>query len=43
MTATEKIIDNKNNITNEIIYSMDDKNIFGEIIDFKSINWGNRE
>ena len=39
MTATEKIIDNKNNITNEIIYSMDDKNIFGEIIDFKSINW----
>jgi predicted helicase len=31
MTATEKIIDN--------IYSMDDKNIFGEVIDYKSINW----
>ena len=37
MTATEKVIDN--NITNKVIYSMDDKNIFGELIDFKSINW----
>lgn len=34
MTATEKIIENKDNI-----YSMDDKNIFGEVIDYKSINW----
>jgi len=39
MTATEKIIDINNNKTNKVIYSMDDKNIFGEIIDFKSINW----
>ena len=37
MTATEKIVEN--NRTNKIIYSMDDKNIFGEIIDIKSINW----
>jgi len=37
MTATEKVIEN--NRTNQIIYSMDDKNIFGEIIDSKSINW----
>jgi predicted helicase len=32
MTATEKVID-KN------IYSMDNKDIFGELIDYKSINW----
>lgn len=37
MTATEKVIEN--NKTNKVIYSMDDKNIFGEIIDVKSINW----
>jgi len=37
MTATEKIIEN--NRTNKIIYSMDDKNIFGEMIDSKTINW----
>jgi len=37
MTATEKVIEN--NRTNKVIYSMDDKNIFGEIIDVKSINW----
>lgn len=37
MTATEKVIEN--NRTNKVIYSMDDKNIFGEVIDFKSINW----
>ena len=37
MTATEKIIDN--NKSKNIIYSMDDKNIFGECIDNKSINW----
>lgn len=37
MTATEKVIEN--NKTNEVIYSMDDKNIFGEVIDSKSINW----
>jgi predicted helicase len=37
MTATEKVIEN--NRTNKVIYSMDDKNIFGEVIDIKSINW----
>ena len=37
MTATEKVVEN--NRTNKIIYSMDDKNIFGEVIDIKSINW----
>ena len=37
MTATEKVIEN--NRTNKVIYSMDDTNIFGEIIDSKSINW----
>lgn len=37
MTATEKVIEN--NRTNKVIYSMDDKNIFGEVIDMKSINW----
>ena len=36
MTATEKVIENK---TDKVIYSMDDKNIFGELIDLKSINW----
>jgi superfamily II DNA or RNA helicase len=37
MTATEKVIEN--NKTNKVIYSMDDKNIFGELIDQKTINW----
>jgi predicted helicase len=37
MTATEKVIEN--NRTNKVIYSMDDKNIFGEVIDIKSVNW----
>jgi predicted helicase len=37
MTATEKVIEN--NKTNKVIYSMDDKNIFGETIDIKSVNW----
>jgi predicted helicase len=37
MTATEKVIEN--NRTNKVIYSMDDKTIFGEVIDLKSINW----
>jgi predicted helicase len=37
MTATEKIIDNDK--TNKIIYSMNDKNMFGEIIDTKTIKW----
>jgi superfamily II DNA or RNA helicase len=37
MTATEKVIEN--NKTNKIIYSMDDKDIFGECIDTKSICW----
>lgn len=35
MTATEKIIDS---VSNEV-YTMDDKNIFGELIDSKSISW----
>lgn len=37
MTATEKVIEN--NRTNKVIYSMDDKNIFGKIIDSKTIKW----
>jgi predicted helicase len=37
MTATEKLIEN--NKTNKVIYSMNDENIFGKIIDVKSINW----
>lgn len=37
MTATEKVIEN--NKTNKVIYSMNDKDIFGEVIDVKSINW----
>ena len=37
MTATEKVVEN--NRTNKIIYSMDDENIFGKVIDIKSINW----
>jgi predicted helicase len=37
MTATEKIIEN--NKTNKVIYSMDDENIFGKLIDSKSVNW----
>ena len=37
MTATEKVIEN--NRTNKVIYSMDDENIFGKVIDVKSINW----
>ena len=38
MTATEKIVEN-NNRTNKVIFSMDDKKIFGSVIDIKSINW----
>ena len=37
MTATEKVIEN--NHTNKVIYSMEDKHIFGTIIDSKSISW----
>ena len=37
MTATEKVVEN--NKTNKVIYSMDDKKIFGNVIDIKSINW----
>ena len=37
MTATEKVVEN--NRTNKVIYSMDDINIFGKVIDVKSINW----
>jgi predicted helicase len=37
MTATEKVVEN--NRTNKVIYSMDDENIFGKVIDIKSINW----
>ena len=34
MTATEKIIENK-----QKIYSMDDETIFGKYIDYKSVSW----
>jgi predicted helicase len=37
MTATEKVIEN--NRTNKVIFSMNDKNIFGEVIDCKTIKW----
>ena len=37
MTATEKVVEN--NMTNKIIYSMDDEKIFGKTIDIKTINW----
>ena len=37
MTATEKVIEY--NKTNKVIYSMDDKDIFGECIDTKTICW----
>ena len=37
MTATEKVIEN--NRTNKVIYSMDDTDIFGQVIDSKSIKW----
>ena len=37
MTATEKVIEN--NKSNKVLYSMDDKEIFGERIDEKSICW----
>lgn len=36
MTATEKIIESK---TNKVIYSMSDENVFGKLIDEKSVNW----
>jgi predicted helicase len=36
MTATEKIIDSHND---KIIYSMNDENIFGTLIDSKSVKW----
>ena len=36
MTATAKVVNNK---SNKVIYSMDDENIFGKVIDEKSINW----
>ena len=36
MTATEKVIENR---TNKIIYSMEDENIFGKLLDCKSICW----
>lgn len=35
MTATEKIIDSDSNN----VYSMNDENIFGQLIDSKSVNW----
>ncbi len=37
MTATEKIIENKPD--NKKYYSMDDENIFGKLIDEKSVHW----
>jgi len=36
MTATEKIIETKSNKT---VYSMEDKNVFGELLDNKSVHW----
>ena len=40
MTATEKIIENKNIYSmDKNIYSMDNINIFGKLIDFKPIKW----
>jgi predicted helicase len=37
MTATEKVIEH--NELSRVIYSMDDKSIFGELVDTKSICW----
>ena len=39
MTATEKIISNNKQNNSHIIYSMDDKTLFGECIDLKTIGW----
>jgi len=39
MTATEKIISNNKKNNSYIIYSMDDKELFGECIDLKTIGW----
>jgi superfamily II DNA or RNA helicase len=36
MTATEKIIETK---SNRVVYSMEDKSIFGELLDNKSVHW----
>lgn len=36
MTATEKIIETK---SNKVVYSMEDKSVFGELIDNKSVHW----
>ena len=36
MTATEKIIETK---SNKVVYSMEDKCVFGELIDNKSVHW----
>ena len=39
MTATEKIISNDKKTSSYNIYSMDDKELFGECIDSKTIGW----
>jgi superfamily II DNA or RNA helicase len=36
MTATEKIIETK---SNKVVYSMEDKSVFGELLDNKSVHW----
>ena len=36
MTATEKIVETK---SNKVVYSMEDKSVFGELIDNKSVHW----
>jgi hypothetical protein len=36
MTATEKIIETK---SNKVVYSMEDKRVFGELLDNKSVHW----
>jgi len=37
MTATEKIIENKSD--NKKYYSMDDENVFGKLLDKKTVHW----
>jgi superfamily II DNA or RNA helicase len=36
MTATEKVIETK---SNKVVYSMEDKSVFGELLDNKSVHW----
>ena len=39
MTATEKIISSSKNNSSYTLYSMDDKTLFGDCIDLKTIGW----